>query len=250
MSNATALDTSWAAWSLQLPRTDNRHFVIIACILPVLCLVHSFHMHGKSTTQVRVISDTAAVFQFLSALAFLDCKIIVNGGRQCGVFWEALVLNVLSDVLCGGMVLACDFWLTYSRYKDLRAILSSVGITDDDEHLSRSHRIVAFLWVVLLNFVTWVPFETIFPFFADTNTPAMHRQWIVWSWVNDAAMVRCVQFSLLCSLMDGLFPPFTCPTSPSVLLFSSLCYAHRHLGRRFFLDRFFTPSSTCTWPIL
>jgi hypothetical protein len=189
MSNTTLDATSWAAWSLHLPRNDNHHFVIAASILPVLCLVHSLHMHGKSTTQVRVISDTAAVFQFLSALAFLNCKVLVTEG-SCGVLEKALAYNVLSDVICGGMVLGCDFWLTYSRYKDLRAILASVGITDDEEHVSLSHRMFALFWVIIFNFFTWVPFETMVPFFVDMNSPTMNQQWILWSWINDAAMVR------------------------------------------------------------
>jgi hypothetical protein len=130
------------------PRNESLALLLVALMVPMCLLFHSYRLHGMRMSPVRILSDTGALAQFLSALTFLSCKAAV-----CSRATSAYVFNVLSDCIFGGVLQACDFYLTYSRYADVVSILAAAN-NDDGATVTKLHSTLAVVFVVVLGMLT------------------------------------------------------------------------------------------------
>jgi hypothetical protein len=67
--NQTSPD--WYSQSVCYDRDEPLSFLVIALILPVLCLLQSAYLHRWEINDVRIVCDLAAVAQIISAIIFL-----------------------------------------------------------------------------------------------------------------------------------------------------------------------------------
>jgi hypothetical protein len=144
---------------------DNSAVVWTAIGLSVLVWWHSLYLRRCQWPMIRVATDIATVCFLGECACYLACSGPV--GVRCSLSSNVVLFNLVGGGVFGGIVQAIDNYVTYARWVLL------VG----PDNVSWGHQFCAVAWVVIFLNVTWFPFDTFAPAFANLNDPA----WSFWN---------------------------------------------------------------------
>ena len=211
--------------------TDLTTFYTLCWVNIAVCgaiILHSFWLHGLkySNTSVRIQTEVGALFAILSAIVALQA--IKHPTR---LYWS-LLFDLCYNGIFSAVIQLCDNYMFYFR---LVAVV----------RLPRWYRMLInfYIWLVLI--CTWLPAQTIVPFFYNTNSITFNSIYTVTlaidSWGN---VLYNFYFSVyFLFILRKLFGPSTTPltgppprtgmaaeavpTSPlAVLMYYQVCSRH------------------------
>ena len=138
--------------------TDLSTFYILCWVNIAVCgaiIIHSFWLHRLkySNASVRVQTEIGALFAIMSAVVALEAV-----KHPTRMYW-ALLFDLCYNGIFSAVIQLCDNYMFYFR---LIAVV----------RLPRWYRIMinVYIWLVLI--CTWLPAQTIVPFFYNTNSTA------------------------------------------------------------------------------
>jgi len=126
--------------------------LFIALVVGVAILSHSFYLHRTKWKYVRVANDVAAIGLISESICYLICA-----NNKCSLKLAVILENFLANGFFSLLVSIPDYALTYSRYA---VVVGGV---------SNFHKILTFLYVSVLLYLSWWLFIVIFPFHSDMN---------------------------------------------------------------------------------
>ena len=136
-----------------------------------IVLAHSYHMHKLTSFKiVRVISDISAIALILQCMTFYICsKTTIDS-----VAARAVVQNVFGFGLTCLTIEICDVYLTFARY---------VVVAGGAIKLYAFHKHVTFAYFSIFLVLTWFPFYTKIPLFANVNSSGWDHLHYIFGWV-------------------------------------------------------------------
>ena len=154
--------------------TDLSTFYALCWVNIAVCsaiIIHSFWLHGLKYTNasVRIQTEIGAFFAVMSAVVAL-----VAVKHPTRMYW-ALLFDLCYNGIFNAIVQLCDNYMFYYR---LIAVV----------RLPLWYRVLinVYIWVVLI--CTWLPAQTIVPFFYDCNTETFNNVYTVtlaiYTWGN------------------------------------------------------------------
>ena len=114
-------------------------------------LVHSFLLHGRKYSTVRIQTDVAALANIFSIVAAVEA--LKHPTRE---YW-ALLFDFCYNGIFNVTIQLCDNYMFYFR---MLAVAK----------LPLWHRVLIHMYIVIVLTCTWLPAQTIIPFFYDCNT--------------------------------------------------------------------------------
>jgi len=148
-SNSMSFDPSY---------TDSvNNFTYTALALSIFMLIHSFIINRgfKKINHVRICSDICQICTIVIIAISLGCASMNPPHYICE--HPAVAYNIGIMTLTSGVTQAVDNFITYDRYRVL------------NHKVNNWLKYLALFWVVVMLFLTWVPFFTFLPFFIDMN---------------------------------------------------------------------------------
>jgi len=136
--------------------TNLSTFYVLCWVNIAVCgavFIHSFWLHGLkySNASVRVQTEIGAFIAIMSAIAALEA--IKHPTRM---YW-ALLFDLCYNGIFSAIIQLCDSYMFYYR---LTAVV----------RLPLWYRMLIHLYIWLVLICTWLPAQTIVPFFYDTNS--------------------------------------------------------------------------------
>lgn len=136
--------------------TNLSTFYVLCWVNIAVCsaiFIHSFWLHGLkySNASVRVQTEIGAFIAIMSAIAALEAV-----KHPTRMYW-ALLFDLCYNGIFSAIIQLCDSYMFYYR---LTAVV----------RLPLWYRILINLYIWLVLICTWLPAQTIVPFFYDTNS--------------------------------------------------------------------------------
>ena len=179
--------------------TDLSTFYTLCWVNIAVCgaiLIHSFWLHRwkYSNASVRVQTEIGAFFAIMSAVVALEA--IKHPTRE---YW-ALLFDLCYNGIFSAIIQLCDNYMFYFR---LVAVV----------RLPLWYRVLINLYIWLVLICTWLPAQTIVPFFYDTNSTTFNTVYTITlaidSWGN---VLYNFYFSVhFLLILRKLFGPSTTP---------------------------------------
>ena len=119
-------------------------------------LIHSFYLNRFRFTTIRNCTDASCVCTIIQFFLLFQCA----SGKPCGQYKTAILVDVLANGAFSAVVQGCDNYITFVRYAAV------VG----EKRISRTRKILTFIYVFVFLYVCWWPYYWLVPFFANMNT--------------------------------------------------------------------------------
>jgi hypothetical protein len=158
-------------------------------------LIHSFLLHGFKYSSVRVQTDVGATFSILSVVVVLEA--LRHPTRE---YWS-LLFDFLFNGIFSAVVQLCDNYMFYYRLLAVKKLSLATRIF-----------IQCYIWGLLI--FTWLPEQTIVPFFVNENTESFANYFAIFLQLENWAAVA-YNFSFTFYFLYVLYKVFyRPPTSP------------------------------------
>lgn len=152
------LNDEWVNNSVADLRIRNPSFMKLLYFTLALCtfiLVHSSYINVKKRiNHVNIATNIAAVFLLLETCVFIYCfdpdvcsSPVANAG----------ILAFFANGICAMVIQATDNCITFSRY------------TSAVQNVAFGHKSLAFLYVIVFLYGSWIPWFTFVPFWINMN---------------------------------------------------------------------------------